>query len=131
VPAPCSYSYAIVRIVPHVEREEFVNAGVIVFSDALDYLCARVELDEGRLLALTPDVDLAVVRRHLEAIPRICAGGPEGGSIGALPLRERWHWLVAPRSTILQTSPAHTGLSEDPDAELARLFERVVRRTGC
>ncbi len=129
--APCSYSYAIVRIVPHVEREEFVNAGVIVFSDVLDYLCARVELDEGRLLALTPDVDLAVVRRHLEAIPRICAGGAEGGSIGALPLRERWHWLVAPRSTILQTSPAHTGLSEDPDGELARLFERVVRRTGC
>jgi hypothetical protein len=131
VPAPCSYSYAIVRIVPHVEREEFVNAGVIVFGDALDYLCARVELDEGRLLALTPDVDLAVVRRHLEAIPRICAGGAEGGSIGAMPLRERWHWLVAPRSTILQTSPAHTGLSEDPDGELARLFERVVRRTGC
>ncbi len=129
--APCSYSYAIVRIVPHVEREEFVNAGVIVFSDVLDYLCARVELDEGRLLALTPDVDLAVVRRHLEAIPRICAGGAEGGSIGAMPLRERWHWLVAPRSTILQTSPAHTGLSEDPDGELARLFERVVRRTGC
>lgn len=129
--APCSYSYAIVRIVPHVEREEFVNAGVIVFSDARDYLSARVELAEGRLLALTPDVDLAVVRRHLEAIPRICAGGIEGGSIGALPLRERWHWLVAPRSTILQTSPAHTGLSEDPEGELARLFERVVRRTGC
>lgn len=131
MPAPCSYSYAIVRIVPHVEREEFVNAGVIVFCDALDYLAARVELDEPRLLALTPDVDLTVVRRHLAAIPRICAGAAEGGSIGALPLRERWHWLVAPRSTILQTSPAHTGLSEDPDGELARLFERVVRRTGC
>lgn len=131
MPAPCSYSYAIVRIVPHVEREEFVNAGVIVFSDVLDYLCARVELDEARLLALSPDVDLAVVRRHLEVIPRICAGGIEGGSIGALPLRERWHWLVAPRSTILQTSPAHTGLSEDPEGELERLLERVVRRTGC
>jgi hypothetical protein len=131
VRAPCSYSYAIVRIVPHVEREEFVNAGVIVFSDVLDYLSARVELDERRLLALTPDVDLEVVRRHLEAIPRICAGATEGGSIGALPLRERWHWLVAPRSTILQTSPAHTGLSGDPEGELERLLERVVRRTGC
>jgi hypothetical protein len=117
-----------VRIVPHVEREEFVNAGVVVFCGALDYLAARVELDEARLLALAPDADLALVRRHLEAIPRICAGGAEGGSIGALPLRERWHWLVSPRSTILQTSPAHTGLSEDPGAELERLLERVVRR---
>jgi hypothetical protein len=128
VPAPCSYSYAIVRVVPHVEREEFVNAGVVVFCDALDYLAACVDLDEARLLALAPDADLLVVRRHLEAIPRICAGAAEGGSIGALPLRERWHWLVAPRSTILQMSPAHTGLSEDPAAELERLLDRVVRR---
>ncbi|HEX3345242.1 MAG TPA: DUF3037 domain-containing protein [Polyangiaceae bacterium] len=118
------------RVVPHVEREEFVNAGVVVFCDPLDYLAARVDLDEARLLALAPDADLALVRRHLDAIPCICAGGPGAGSIGELPLRERWHWLIAPRSTILQTSPAHTGLSASPEAELERLVERVVRRGG-
>jgi len=113
--------------VPHVEREEFVNAGVVVFCDALDYLEARIELDEGRLLALSPRVDLAIVHRHLEALPRVCAGGPDAGSIGRLPLRERWHWLVAPRSTVIQMSPAHAGISEDPRGEAARLLDRVVR----
>jgi hypothetical protein len=128
VPAPCSFSYAIVRVVPHVEREEFINAGVVVFCDARDYLAAAIALDEARLLALAPEVDLPVVRRHLEAIPRICAGGAEGGPIGQLPRRERWHWVVAPRSTILQTSPAHTGLCERPEEELKRLVEQVVRQ---
>ena len=126
--APSSFSYAIVRVVPHVEREEFINAGVVVFCDARDYLAAAVALDEARLLALAPEVDLPVVRRHLEAIPRICAGGVEGGPIGQLPRRERWHWLVAPRSTILQTSPAHTGLCERPEEELKRLVEQVGRQ---
>ena len=128
MPAPCSFSYAIVRVVPHVEREEFINAGVVVFCDARDYLAAAIALDEARLLALAPEVDLPVVRRHLEAIPRICAGGAEGGPIGQLPRRERWHWVVAPRSTILQTSPAHTGLCERPEEELKRLVEQVVRQ---
>jgi hypothetical protein len=127
VPGRCSFSYVVVRVVPHVEREEFLNAGVIVFCDALDYLAARIDLDETRLLALAPDANPAVVRRHLEAIPRICVGESEGGPIGRLPLRERWHWLVAPRSTILQMSPAHSGLCEEPDHELARLVEQVVR----
>jgi len=126
VPAPCSFSYAVVRIVPHVEREEFVNAGVIVFCDARDYLAARIALDEARLLALAPDVDVPLVRRHLEAIPRICEGGAAAGPIGQLPMRERWQWLVAPRSTILQTSPAHTGMTVAPEHELERLVERVV-----
>jgi Protein of unknown function (DUF3037) len=125
--ARCSFSYAVVRVVPHVEREEFLNSGVIVFCGAIDYLAARIELDETRLLAMAPDADPALVRRHLEAIPRICAGEPRGGPIGRLPLRERWRWLVAPRSTILQTSPAHAGLCEKPDEELGRLFERVVQ----
>jgi len=127
VPAPGSFSYAIVRVVPHVEREEFVNAGVIVFCDPHDYLQARIELDEARLLALAPGVDLEVVRRHLEAIPRICQGGPEAGPIGAMTIRERWQWLIAPRSTILQTSAAHAGMCETPQDELERLLAKVVR----
>jgi hypothetical protein len=123
---PSAFSYAIVRVVPHVEREEFVNAGVVVFCDSTDFLGACIALDEARLLALAPDADLPLVRRHLAAIPLVCAGGPEAGPIGALPARERWQWLVAPRSTVLQMSPAHTGLSRSPDEELARLAALVV-----
>jgi hypothetical protein len=127
VPARCSFDYAIVRVVPSVEREEFINAGVIVFCHDRELLAARIELDEERLRALAPDVDLPLVRRHLEAIERICAGGPAAGPIGQLPLRERWHWLVAPRSTILQFSAPHTGLCEAPEEWLERLLDRVVR----
>ncbi len=127
MPTHSSFDYAIVRVVPHVEREEFINVGVILFCDARDFLTARIELDEARLLALFPDVDLPLVRRHLEVIPRICEGGPSAGPIGQLPLRERWHWLVAPRSTILQVSAPHTGLCEAPEEWLERLLDRVVR----
>jgi hypothetical protein len=130
VPAPSPFEYAIVRVVPHVEREEFVNAGAIVFCDAHDYLSARISLDENRLLALAPDADLALVRRHLEAIPLICEGGPSAGPIGQLTKRERWRWLVSTRSTILQTSQPHAGLGEDPGAFLERLLEKVVRGSG-
>lgn len=122
-----SFSYAVVRVVPHVEREEFINAGVVLFCDELAYLGATIELDVPRLLALAPGADLEIVRRHLEAIPRLCAGGEGAGPIGELPLRERWRWLIAPRSTILQISPAHAGLSESPPDELERLLDRVVR----
>jgi Protein of unknown function (DUF3037) len=127
VPARSSFDYAVVRVVPHIEREEFINAGVIVHCHALDYLAARIELDEGRLLSLSPDVDVELVRRHLDAIPRVCAGGAGAGPIGQLPRRERWHWLVAPRSTIIQTSPAHAGLCDAPDTMLERLMSAVVR----
>ncbi len=123
------FSYAIVRVVPQVEREEFVNAGAIVFCDAQDFLLASIELDEARICALAPDVDLVLVGRHLQAIARICAGGPGAGPIGQLPLRERWRWLVAPRSTMVQTSPPHGGVCETPERELARLMEGVVRQT--
>ena len=125
--APHSFDYAVVRVIPRIEREEFVNAGVIVHCYALGFLAARVELDEARLLALAPDADLPLVRRHLEAIPRICAGGPNAGPIGSLPQRERFSWLVAPRSTILQTSATHSGMCADPEGALERLLERTVR----
>ncbi|HEY2407437.1 MAG TPA: DUF3037 domain-containing protein [Polyangiaceae bacterium] len=130
MPAPRSFSYAVVRVVPHVEREEFVNAGIVLFCDAHDFLACRMALNEARLLALAPDTELGLVREHLAAIPRVCSGGSDAGEIGALPVRERWQWLVAPRSTILQLSAAHGGLCENPEHELDRLLELLVVRRG-
>ena len=124
---PNSFDYAVVRIVPRVDREEFINAGVVLFCLARRFLGARVELDERRLLSLAPEVDLSLVRSHLVALPRICAGGADAGPIGQLAQKERWHWLVAPRSTMLQTSPVHSGLCEDPEVALERLMDRMVR----
>jgi hypothetical protein len=127
VSVPNSFDYAVVRVVPRVEREEFINAGVLLYCLSKGFLAAQVELDERRLLALAPDVDVSVVRTHLASLPRICAGGPEAGPIGQLPQKERWHWLVAPRSTILQTSAVHSGLCEDPEVALEGLMDRMVR----
>jgi hypothetical protein len=124
MPGRAAFDYAVVRVVPRVEREEFINAGVILFCHEHDYLAARVELCEARLLSLAPDVDLELVRAHLEAIPQICAGA---GPIGQLPLRERWRWLAAPRSTMIQTSAAHTGLCDTPEGALERLLDELVR----
>jgi hypothetical protein len=127
VPALSSFDYAVVRVVPRVERQELINAGVILFCLERDFLQARVEVNEPRLRALWPETDAGLVRQHLEAIPRICAGSPEGGPIARLSLRERFHWLVAPRSTILQVSPVHSGLSESPERTLEELFDQMVR----
>lgn len=127
MPAPNSFDYAIIRVVPRVERGEFINAGVILYCLTHRFLGARVELDERRLLALAPEVDVEGVRAHLEAIPRICAGGRAAGPIGQLPQKERWHWLIAPRSTVIQTSPFHSGLCEDPTKALEHLMDRMVR----
>ena len=127
MPEHSSFDYAIVRVVPRVERGECINAGVILYCLTKRFLAAKVELDERRLLALAPDVDLELVRSHLEAIPRICVGGKAAGPIGQLPQKERWHWLVAPRSTIIQTSPVHSGLCEDPVQALEHLMDRMVR----
>jgi len=127
VPALSSFDYAIIRVVPHVEREEFVNAGVIVFCHDRSFLRARIELSEPRLLALAPSADVTLVRRHLATIPLICEGGEGAGPIGELSQRERWHWLVAPRSTILQTSAPHAGLCETPDLAVENLLDRAVR----
>jgi hypothetical protein len=127
VPARSSFDYAIIRVVPRVEREEFVNAGVILYCLSRDFLGARIELDEARLLALDPTVDLRHIRRHLETLPRICAGGPAAGPIGALSQKERWHWLTAPRSTVVQVSPVHSGLCEDPEQAIEQLVASIVR----
>jgi len=128
VPERVSYDYAVVRVVPSVERGEFINAGAVVFCAVKDWLEAKVELDEARLLALAPDADVEDIRRHLEAIPRICAGGPDAGPIGALERKERWHWLVAPRSTVIQMGPVHTGLCESPGSALEQILREMVRR---
>ena len=128
MPAHSSFDYATIRVVPRVEREEFINAGVILFCLTKRFLKAKVELDRERLKALWPQCDLELVEQHLESIPRICEGGAGAGPLGALPQKERWHWLIAPRSTIIQCSPAHSGLCEDPDVSLERLMNRMVRR---
>lgn len=127
MPALSSFDYAVVRVVPRVEREEFVNAGVLLFCLERDFLQARVEVDESRLHALWPEADVELIRQHLEAIPKICAGSPDGGPIARLSIRERFHWLVAPRSTIIQVSPVHAGLCDSPEQELDELFEQMVR----
>ena len=124
---PNSYDYAIVRVVPRVEREEFINAGVILSGQAQDFLGARIELDERRLLALDASVDVEALRANLASIPLVCAGGPAAGPIGRLSPRERFHWLVAPRSTIIQTSPVHSGRCQDPAAALDHLVQTMVR----
>ena len=123
-----TYDYAVVRVVPRVERGEFVNAGIILSCDVERILRARIELDERALLAIDPHVDVDVVRSALAVIPLICAGGEGAGDIGRMSARERFHWLVAPRSTIVQTSPVHTGQCADPDAALAHLMQTMVRR---
>lgn len=130
MPDPCTYDYAVVRVVPHVERGEFVNAGVIVAATARGFLKAAVELDEARLLALDPAADVQALQAALAAIPRICAGGAAAGPLGRLSLRERFDWLVAPRSTSIQVSPVHAGRCTDPDAALEHLMRRMVRRLG-
>ena len=121
------YEYAIVRVVPRVDREEFVNVGVIVSCPARDFLEARIEPNEQRLKALDPSLDMESIRTHLATIPAICSGGPEAGAIGQLPQRRRFEWLTAPRSTVIQTSPVHTGYCQDPGNVLESLLETMVR----
>jgi len=130
VPDKFRYDYAVIRVVPKVDREEFINAGVIISCPDLSFLEARIKLNESRLLALDSNVDLELVRNHLAIIPIICRGGDEAGSIGQLPQRRRFHWLVAPRSTIIQTSPVHTGRCSDPATALDHLVATMVDERG-
>lgn len=125
MPANCAYDYAVVRVVPNVDRGEFINAGVIVFCRTERFLAAKIELDRARLLTLAPDVDVAEVQAQLELIPRLCAGE---GAIGQLGQAETFHWLVAPHSTVVQCSPVHSGLTDDLSGVVERLMDAMVRR---
>lgn len=122
-----SFEYAIIRVVPRVERGEFINAGVVLYCRARSFLDTRIALDVARLRALSPETEAAEVARYLEAFQRICRGEPEAGPIAKLTQRERFHWLISPRSTVIQTSPAHAGLCLDPATTLERLMAMVVR----
>ena len=124
-----TYDYAVIRVVPRVEREEFINVGIILSCEAGGYLEARIELDAARVLALDPQIDIDALRRHLETLPTICKGGPGSGPIGQLPLRARFHWLTAKRSSIIQTSPVHMGKCADMAAIMEHLLDRMVRVT--
>jgi hypothetical protein len=121
-----TYDYAVIRVVPRVEREEFINVGVVVSCPERNFLVARIVVDRARLLALDPGLDLDALERHLAAIPLICAGGEAAGALGRMSARERFRWLTAPRSTVIQFSAAHTGRCEEPGALLERLVQTMV-----
>ena len=121
-----SFDYAVLRVVPRVERQEFINAAVVAFCPEKRYLDARIHLDALRLQALWPEADADLIRQHLEAVRRICAGDPAAGPIARLSQRERFHWLVSPRSTIIQPSPVHTGVCDDTEGMLDRLAKRFL-----
>ncbi len=128
MPTLHTYDYAIVRVVPRVERGEFINAGVILSCKAAGYLKTGIELDEARLLALSPAVDVQAMRATLATLPALCEGGPAAGPLRHLSARERFDWLVAPRSTSIQTSPVHSGRCDDLGIALERLLQRMVRQ---
>lgn len=127
MPARSSYEYALLRVVPRVEREEFINAGVVLHCFERGFLQAACALAPERLRALAPSADPALVQRHLEAVGRIARGDPDAGPIARLAPKERFRWLVAPRSTILQAGPVHMGLCDDPARVLEHLLDRMVR----
>jgi hypothetical protein len=129
VPAAYSFDYAVIRIAPRVDREEFINAGVIVICAELRFLDARIHIDEPRLRALWPSIDLALIRQHLEAIPRIVAGDESAGPIARMSQKERFHWLTSPRSTMIQVSPVRTGVTSDPAAVVERLTQQLLFTT--
>lgn len=126
MPALDSYDYALIRVVPRVERGEAINAGVVLYCRTRRFLAARVHLDPARLLVLDPTCSPDEIGRHLAVIPIIAAGDPAGGPIARLPQDARFHWLVAPRSTIIQPTPIHSGLTADPERELEELLQRLV-----
>jgi Protein of unknown function (DUF3037) len=121
------YLYAIIRVVPRVERGESLNAGVVLLCRSRRYLGASMALDEARLAALAPECDVEAVRPHLDAIESIARGDVAAGPMATLTIAERFHWLVAPSSTIIQPSAVHTGLTDDPAGELEHLVTTLVR----
>jgi hypothetical protein len=121
-----TYEWAVLRVVPRVDRGEYVNVGVVVYCQAQDFLRAAVTTDLSRALALDPGLDVLAVRAHLESVAAVCVGDLTAGDSGRRSPGERFRWLVAPRSTVVQTSPVHTGITDDPAAELADLMARMV-----
>lgn len=126
MPARSSFDYATIRVVPRVEREEFVNAGVVLLCRQRAYLGMRVALDRERLRSLAPGLDLDAVERYLAGLQRICAGDVDAGPIARLSQAERFHWLVSPSSTIVQPSPVHSGICDDPEQALEKLMKELV-----
>ena len=127
MPVASSFEYAVVRVVPRVERGEFVNAGVILYCRSLEFLETALALDRARLLALAPGTDVTMVEAHLEAVAHVCRGGAGAGPIGTLTQAERFRWLVAPRSTMIQCSPVHEGMCDDPREALADALRKLVQ----
>lgn len=121
------FDYAIIRVVPRVEREEFLNVGAIIFSPTARVLCARIEFDEARFEAFAPHADRENIKEHLQLIPRICAGGSDSGPIGQMSPSARFHWLVAPRSTLVQCSTVHGGCCETIESAIEDLLDKMVR----
>jgi len=126
VPATSSYDYAIIRLVPCVERGESINVGIILYCSTRRFLGALAQLDEVRVHSFAPSLDFAFIQQHLDYLLKVCHGKEEGGPIGQLSQSERFHWLVSPRSTIIQTSPVHVGLCSDPTAALQQLLKKLV-----
>ena len=124
------FEYALLRVVPRVERGEFINAGVVLHCPEKNFLGARVHLEPERLAALDPSFDQARVLAHLETARLVCTGGREAGPIGLLPRSQRFGWLVAPRSTVVQPSPVHTGFAADPEEALEHLLRKMVYTSG-
>jgi len=120
------FEYAVIRVMPRVDREEFLNVGLILYCAPRGFLQTRFYLDEKRLLAFFPELDLEELQHRLHAFVQICQGGKSGGTIGLLPVAQRFRWLTAARSTIVQTSPVHPGLCNEPEETLQQLFERLV-----
>jgi hypothetical protein len=127
VGAEYTYDYAIIRVVPRVERGELINVGVILSCPDVEFLEARIEFDPSRLLALDATLDVEAARANHDTLPMVCRGGADAGAIGQLPQRSRFHWLVSPRSTIIQTSAVHTGQTADPAGALEHLLQTMVR----
>ena len=126
MPGPEGFAYAILRVVPCLERGEQLNAGVVLYCRRMQFLAARCELDEARLAALDPECSAADVRSVLDTVVAVAAGDPAGGTLASLPASDRFGWITAPSSTIVQPSPVHTGLTTVPAADLERLFARLV-----
>ncbi|MEO5857803.1 MAG: DUF3037 domain-containing protein [Pyrinomonadaceae bacterium] len=121
------YEYAVIRVLPRVDREEFINVGVIVYCQSEEFLRAEYSVDEDRLTSFAASSDLTEVRRHLDSVCRICSGSDDSGPIGKMSLGERFRWLTSPRSTVVQTSQVHTGLTLDPEETLEKLVSQLIR----